>query len=171
MSICTLSPRPPLALSSMVGGRVLRAGHHVGQTEPLLPAAPPALEQTTSARGRCVLVNIIGRWCVKLTVLVRTPKATPRIKLNDLRPEEEGLTLRWVEVRACVKWGGVGSTNGGIWIQKKTHWRMLWIIHWLILQLLTYLFCSLEKSCNAMLHCWGVCVCVSLCLCALSQFN
>lgn len=70
----------------MVGGRVLRAGHHVGQIEPLLPAAPPVLEQTTSVRGRWVLVNIIGRWRVKLTVLVRTPKATPRIKLNDLRP-------------------------------------------------------------------------------------
>lgn len=35
---------------------------------------------------RWVLVNIIGRWCVKLTVLVRTLKATPRIKPNDLAP-------------------------------------------------------------------------------------
>lgn len=36
--------------------------------------------------GLWVPVNIIGRWCVKLTVLVRTPKGTSQIKLNDLRP-------------------------------------------------------------------------------------
>lgn len=36
--------------------------------------------------GLRALVNIIGRWCVKLTVPVRTPRATSPIKLSRDTP-------------------------------------------------------------------------------------
>lgn len=52
-------------------------------------ACPPP--PSSSGRGHIsvglqALVNIIGRWCVKLTVPVRTPRATSPIKLSRDRP-------------------------------------------------------------------------------------
>lgn len=41
-------------------GGFLRAGHHVGQIWPLLPAIPPVLEQATSAWGRGSLLTLLA---------------------------------------------------------------------------------------------------------------
>lgn len=68
------------ALQRELLGGIPGGGHHAGQTW-----LSPRRDPSSSGRGRIsvglrALVNIIGSWCVKLTVPVRTPRATSPIK-------------------------------------------------------------------------------------------
>lgn len=67
-------------------GRIPESWTPCGTDMAITASNPSSAGTGHISMGPWVLVSIIGRWCVKLTVLVRTLKATSQIKLKDLRP-------------------------------------------------------------------------------------
>lgn len=66
-------------------GRIPQSWTPCGTVVAIAPSQPSGGGPGHISVGPWVLVNIIGRWCGKLTVLASDPKATLRIKLRDLK--------------------------------------------------------------------------------------
>ena len=66
-------------------GRIPESWTPCGIDMAITASDPSSAGTATSACGLWVLVNIIGRWCVKPAVLVRTLKATSQTKMKAQR--------------------------------------------------------------------------------------
>lgn len=67
-------------------GRIPQSWAPCGTDMAITASSPSSAGAGHISVGLWVLVNIIGRWCGKPTVLVRTQRATSQIKLKDRRP-------------------------------------------------------------------------------------
>lgn len=67
-------------------GRIPESWTPCGKDMAITASNPPSAGTGNITVRLRVLVNIIGRWCVKPPVLVRTLKATSQTKLKDRRP-------------------------------------------------------------------------------------
>lgn len=136
---CCATCVPFPAGSVEAAGRIPQSWTPCGTDMVITASSPSGAGTGHISVGLRVLVNIIGRWCVKLTVLVRTLKATSQIKLEDRRP---CLLLLLQECHIVWGQGGFSSSarkqSAQIW--KTMEWKK-WVfavlspeeVQWLLL--------------------------------------
>lgn len=73
-------------LHCKAAGRIPPSWTPCGKDMAITASSPSSAGTGHISVGLWVLVNIIGRWCVKPAVLVGTLKATSQTKLKDYRP-------------------------------------------------------------------------------------